>query len=545
MSAAMSHPIEEHDCRREPHLSEATAALRFAHEALSASSSAAVTARRLAEHVSDSLGTPTSVYLVTADRELILVHSTAGVEEQNGLALARDALAGAPLALSPGLDGLFPRRALDRACSVALPLATDSSQLGALVVEGVGELQELELIAALGNVAACALAQRERLHTTVAEARRDALTGLRNARAFHERLQGLVERPSGAELSLITFDIDDFKLINDREGHLVGDRVLRQVAEASSAGLRSGEEPFRLGGEEFAVIVPGCGAIAEQVAERIRERLATWPAGGRLPSISAGIASFPQDGTSGEELLHKADVALYAAKERGKDQVVTYTRSLTDDTALVVERMHEQREGEWWSRVLGLAVGPSDGDRKAPGWRPQDVARLAESVGARLGLTATALRVLTLGAILAELAKLGIPDAITTKRGQLGDREWRLVRERLGQLSIALESIPFLANAVPIVRHCRERWDGKGYPDRLAGTEIPIGARIVAVTDAFCAMTSARSYRSARSRARALLELQELAGSRFDPACVRALREVVESPAGKRADRGGKASTSG
>ena len=222
---------------------------------------------------------------------------------------------------------------LGAACAeaVAAPLVADGQALGVVLVVMPANVQsqiDSELVTAVAELASEALASERKLALTHAEARRDALTGLANKRAFDESLEAALERAGkfGEEASLVLFDLDDFKLVNDEQGHLAGDEVLREIGRVLMRVVRARDEVFRVGGEEFAVIIEGSAEPGAQVAERVRAALGEQRRGRALPTISAGIATFPAHAESGQELLRRADVALYAAKFAGKDRVQIFTR---------------------------------------------------------------------------------------------------------------------------------------------------------------------------------------------------------------------------
>ncbi|MFN2466942.1 MAG: response regulator [Gaiellaceae bacterium] len=212
--------------------------------------------------------------------------------------------------------------------AVAVPLLSDGSALGVLLVAGTG--LDVRQVATIADLTAATIANHHRLASTHAEARRDALTGLLNRRAFDERLARALRETAeaGGELAIALVDLDDFKQINDRDGHLVGDEVLCEVARGVLRTLRPDEHAFRVGGEEVAILIGGGTDAAVHVAERVRDELRGQRRGHKLPTVSIGIAAFPLDGRSGEELLQRADVALYAAKAAGKDRAVVYDASL-------------------------------------------------------------------------------------------------------------------------------------------------------------------------------------------------------------------------
>jgi two-component system cell cycle response regulator len=153
--------------------------------------------------------------------------------------------------------------------------------------------------------------------------RRDALTGLPNRRTFDEHLDSMFarERETGQPFALVIFDIDHFKQINDTQGHPAGDRVLQDVAKIALRQMRTGEQIFRIGGEEFAIVIPGDGSAGVIVAERVRTAIQSEPREPPLPTLSAGVAMFPADAYTREELFQRADLALYAAKQGGRNSV--------------------------------------------------------------------------------------------------------------------------------------------------------------------------------------------------------------------------------
>ena len=213
--------------------------------------------------------------------------------------------------------------------AIAAPLVADGEAFGAVLVAlpaNVRAEADPELVAAVADLASAALANERRLALTHAEARRDALTGLANKRAFDEHVDAVLRNAAADEsISLVLFDLDDFKHVNDELGHLVGDEVLREVGRVLMRVVRADDEVFRIGGEEFTVVVKGSSAVAAGIAERLRGALAEQRRGHALPTVSVGIAMFPAQASSAEDLLRKADVALYAAKVAGKNRIELFS----------------------------------------------------------------------------------------------------------------------------------------------------------------------------------------------------------------------------
>ena len=253
---------------------------------------------------------------------------------------------------------------LGAACTqaIAAPLIADAQALGAVFVAlppTVQSFADPELVAGVADLAAEALANERRLALTHAEARRDALTGLANKRAFDEHLAKVLREPrhESSRISLVILDLDDFKEVNDRDGHLAGDEVLRAVGRILMRVVRAEDEVFRIGGEEFALVVEGPSAAAVQVAERVREALAETRRGRSLPTASAGVATFPDHARDAADLQRGADIALYAAKFAGKNRVQVFK---PEERLSMAPEPAEPRRRERGQRGLRLLVVDDD-----------------------------------------------------------------------------------------------------------------------------------------------------------------------------------------
>ncbi len=358
----------------------------------------------------------------------------------------------------------------------------------------------------------------------------DPLTGLGNHRHFHERLQRelVAAEHAGQQLSLCLVDIDDFKRINDQHGHPTGDRVLSQIASR----LRQGGEAFRLGGDEFAVLLAdhdeaAALAAATSIVERLREMKLEHA---EQITVSAGVATFPVQGVGRDELIRFADSALYWAKEHGKDRVRIYRPEVVELAELKKLAGSADRAARFRAAAsLARAVDARD---VYEGSHSERVADLAARVAERMGLGQEQVELTRLAASLHDLGKLAVPEEILRKPGPLTDGE-RLVLERHPQIGYRMLESLGVDPVAEWVLHHHERWDGAGYPDGLHAEDIPLGARIIFVADAFDAMTNDRIYRRKLSVGAALLELEDCSGSQFDPGAVAALAdEMAPLPAG-------------
>src|SRR6186997_2454540 len=380
--------------------------------------------------------------------------------------------------------------------------------------------------ALVGPLLAIALYQRSTFRELRAMrlALTDPLTGLGNHRHFHDRLERELadSQAQGYPLSLCLVDIDDFKKINDRFGHPAGDKVLAQLA----TNLRQGGEAFRLGGDEFAILLPGRDEEGARIAaESIIERISAVelePAG--PVTISAGIATVPADELGRDELVRRADSALYWAKEYGKNQVRVYRPDVIEIAELKRLAAGPDRAARFRAAAsLAKAVDARDA---YTGSHSERVSDLAARIATRLGVDREQIELTRLAASLHDLGKLAIPEEILRKPGPLSETE-RLVLERHPQIGFRMLESLGVDPVADWVLHHHERWDGSGYPDGVGGDEIPLGARIIFVADAYDAMTSDRVYRGRLTDNEAIAELDRCSGTQFDPEIVGALADEL------------------
>jgi diguanylate cyclase (GGDEF)-like protein/putative nucleotidyltransferase with HDIG domain len=354
------------------------------------------------------------------------------------------------------------------------------------------------------------------------EAARDNLTGLGNQRAYEETIdEAIVGAGPGESLILYLLDVDRFKQVNDRHGHPAGDAVLAKLGElieelAPGAG-------YRIGGDEFAVLLQDDDPQAQAFPERLHDGLVALTVTGVTEpvTISVGAAHFPDHALDASSLKRRADLALYKSKRNGKDRTSVFRPE---------EPLFESDSGTAGDpgsmvavRRLLAALSARHG---RVGEHSTAVADLARSIGRTLGVENDELDHLYLAGLLHDLGKISTPDAILLKPGPLTVEERAVMQEhaRIGfQLLDGLDLTP----VDNWILHHHEHWDGSGYPDGLAGAEIPFGSRIVLVADAFDAMTTERPYRRALSVESALGELRDQAGRQFDPLVVSALETCL------------------
>ena len=397
----------------------------------------------------------------------------------------------------------------------------------ALVLVVLWQRSPMLSAALVGPLLAIALYQRStyRALRAMRLALTDPLTGLGNHRHFHERLEReLIEAERNeCDFSLCLVDVDDFKRVNDLFGHPAGDRVLSHLATS----LRQNGEAFRLGGDEFALLLPEYNesesvAAAEAIIERIGS-LGLDHVGS--VTVSAGVATFPRQAPDRGELIRLADSALYWAKENGKNRVHVYRPDVVELAELRRLAVGPDRAARFRAAAsLAKAVDLRD---TYTGSHSARVAELAARVAAKLGLDQEHIELSRLAGSLHDLGKLAIPEEILRKPGPLTGPE-RLVLERHPQIGFRMLDSLGIDPVADWILHHHERWDGTGYPDRMPGPEIPLGARIIFVVDAYDAMTSDRVYRGRLAQEDALAELERCAGTQFDPSVVAALGEELQ-----------------
>jgi len=351
------------------------------------------------------------------------------------------------------------------------------------------------------------------------------LTGLRNHRAFHQRLgeEADAALASGRQLAVAVLDMDNFKFFNDSYGHLAGDDVLRQVADALRAHCRASDTLARLGGDEFALLMPGLGAAeAAEVAARLMQSLDS--AGYRPPGddsaiplrLSAGIAVFPDEGKSGLCAFDLADERLLRSKQGTPADAVA-------------EQLRVGLRNRWEGfSILDALVTAVDTKDRCTRRHSEEVAAGCLRAARQMGWDESALQTMALAALLHDVGKIGIPDRILRKPGPLTEEQLRAMR-RHPQMGAAIVGASPDFEALPkIIRHHHEHWDGGGYPDGLRGEAIPLLSRLLAIAEAYSAMMGDRPFRKGLPAEQAQALLIEGAGTQWNPICVQAFLESLE-----------------
>jgi diguanylate cyclase (GGDEF)-like protein len=408
-------------------------------------------------------------------------------------------------AFYPNRHAPIPHTPARRLAAPLLGAVVALSVVAAALAQGIGSLAAGLATAALALTILRMSVALELLEHSRGEALTDPLTGLGNRRLLMRDLERrLADSAQELDFALALFDLDGFKRYNDTFGHPSGDALLVRLASRLAAAVSPGLA-YRMGGDEFCAILEGTGQVAAAALTRAREALSEHGDAFSVRS-SSGVVTCPAEATTVRAALSIADARMYAAKT---------TRDLSQaQTRDAVLKMLQERDPLLHEHMRAVAA-------------------LALRVAQRLGLDARSVQQVGQAAELHDIGKIAVPDAILHKSGTLNADERRFMHQYPIVGERILRAAPSLAPTALLVRSCHEHWDGSGYPDGLRQGQIPLGARIIAVCDAYHSMRSAKPYRRARAQQQAVAELRRCAGSQFDPAVVRALLAEL----GEGADR--------
>jgi diguanylate cyclase (GGDEF)-like protein/putative nucleotidyltransferase with HDIG domain len=380
--------------------------------------------------------------------------------------------------------------------------------------------QDLFAVSALSGSSAVALANALRYSASTQEATTDSLTGLYNIRELHKRLEAAFARAdrSTASISLLLIDFDFFKSVNDELGHQHGDLVLQLGARIARSAARAQDSVARYGGDELAILASDTSAVgAQRLAYRIVDAVhaaAVATTSGKSLTFSVGVATYPEDALTAQELVAAADQALYLAKREGKDRACTFPQLVTE--LELADGNLTAMLADAGPQVVVAAAHAVDHRNPMTQGHSSRVTSIAEAVGQRVGLPPGKLEELRMAAFLHDVGHmtLGVDAQSFEMPGHAEEGE---------RIVAAAKFSPEIASAV---RHHHERWDGQGKPDGAAGEGIPLAARILAVAEGYEAMTAGRGCERLTVPA-ALEQLKAGSGSAFDPAVVEALTKAV------------------
>ncbi len=374
----------------------------------------------------------------------------------------------------------------------------------------------------------------------------DALTGVGSRKLLEDKLQAECTRAKRykRQFSIAFIDLDNFKTINDVLGHATGDDTLRKLAKCMKRQKRIPDVLTRYGGDEFVILMPETKAEdAVTLLERIRNKVQEIKVVENLPmTISCGIAQSLSEATdSPRELIRRADMALYEAKSAGRNCVKVWDKTMSkalNDNDIETEKIKKlqrriaglsvQAEKVFIQSIWGLvqALEAKDSYTKK---HSENVMHYAVGIATTMKIAPKQLEIIRRAAMIHDIGKIGIPDAILSKPGKLIPRERAIIEQHPLVAVRILDKMTFLEQEIAIVRHHHEKWNGQGYPDGLSNNSIPTGARIMAVADTFDALTSNRSYHNARSLNEAIEILVDSSGYDYEPGAVKGMVAWVQS----------------
>ncbi|MDT8066759.1 MAG: diguanylate cyclase [Terriglobia bacterium] len=447
---------------------------------------------------------------------------------------------------------------------LCIPLVYGETLLGVVDIESTREnafsMQDVLLLRTLGDLLSTALHNAFIFQKMQHQSITDALTGLKTRRYFLEALSQEWKRAarSGRPFSVVLIDLDKFKEVNDTEGHLEGDLVLARVGRLLEQKCRQSNVVARYGGDEFVILMPETGVEqAMTLSERLRLWMATDPMlSERHVTGSFGIASFPLHGSSTEDIVRVADAGMYVSKHAGGNRVSTAEAvSENESSTLQRQQIHAYLEGflqreetnsESLSELMANLKRMCSGmdEQSITDAMNESIRALAHAVetremsssshssrvgfytrviGQELRLDNEELETVVFAATVHDVGKVVLPAKLLNKTAHLGEHEVHLLKVHPIVGAQIIESLSGSERVRQYIKHHHERFDGTGYPESLKGEHIPLGARIIAVADAYVNMITDRPYSPAMQPMEAVRELEMQSGTQFDGMIVRIL----------------------
>ncbi len=384
---------------------------------------------------------------------------------------------------------------------------------------------EIDLLFTLTNNAAVVIENAKLYEEAKYQAITDGLTKLYNHRYFHETLRKIIEDSVYETFSVAMVDVDFFKLYNDLYGHSAGDRALKKIAEVLKQASGKDDIIARYGGEEFAVIFPNIEGnqslrAIETLRKAVESNFYSSTEVNEFLTISVGVANYPNDGKTPEEMIDHADAAMYVAKHCGRNQSVLFSKkddkqyNVYDEPQL--ESMEDSIKSAYFSAIYALAATIDAKDHYTYG-HSENVSNYAVALASAMGFDEERVDIVRNAGLLHDIGKIGVPESILTKKSELSSEEYEIMKRHVDVSISIIKHVPGIVKVIPAIMSHHERYDGKGYPRGIKGENIPIEGRCLCIVDAFDAMTTDRPYRKALSVKEALLELKKNSGTQFDP----------------------------
>ncbi|MCF0228129.1 MAG: diguanylate cyclase [Parasporobacterium sp.] len=378
--------------------------------------------------------------------------------------------------------------------------------------------EDISFLSSLASVASMVIKNARLYAQMKREANCDLLTGAYNRRALIRAVEAALNDKTKSPVTLILFNLDDFSLYNELYGEAEGDRILKGFTEMIRTIVGARGLTARYSGKEFGVLLPQCdSAQAVRIAEDVRELLADTiekspEATKKFLTFSAGICTYPYSATNMNQLISYANMAVFRIKQKGKNDIAVFTVNMKDDR----QENKGDNISELYSTIYALTAAIDAKDHYTFN-HSQCVSKYAVRIAQLAGLNEELVEVVRQAGLLHDIGKIGIPDAILSKEGILTDEEFSVMRQHVERSIEMIRHLPDLDYVIPAVLGHHEKYDGTGYPRRIKGEYIPIGARCLSIADAFDAMVSKRSYKYSMSVESALEEIERNKGTQFDP----------------------------
>lgn len=383
---------------------------------------------------------------------------------------------------------------------------------------------DLSFLDSVKSVASIAVKNSRLFEKAYQEARTDELTGLLNRKYFFLTIQEQVEKIKDKSLALVILNVDDFKLYNQLYGTREGDRALSQIASILKASVGDSGYVARYSGKEFAIILPYYDTLAaKNLAESIRLQILNLNKRAKdyalkVLTVSGGVCSIPYSASNVKQLVEYADMAVYNAKRKGKNNILVYSTGemIQEIPSHKTTGFKEGVYSSYESTIYALTAAIDAKDHYTFN-HSKNVAYYATKLAQGAGLNREMIEIIREAALLHDIGKIGINENILNKTGRLTDEEFEVMKSHVEQSISIIRHLPSLDYVIPAVIGHHERYDGRGYPRRIGGEDIPLSARILCIADSFDAMISKRSYKDAYTVEYATTELCQQAGKQFDP----------------------------
>lgn len=388
-------------------------------------------------------------------------------------------------------------------------------------------VEDMSFLNSIESVSSIAVKNSRLYEKAYLEARTDELTGLLNRKYFYEVLEENYQKCQKTSLTLVIFNVDDFKLYNQLYGNKEGDKALVHIAKIIRGTVGSNGYCARYSGKEFAAILPDYDIYsAQNLAENISRQIQNMNRNSgdtylKTMTVSCGICSIPYAAATLNELVSNADRAVYHVKRSGKNGILVYSDGIIGkrDTDEGLSGKHKSMYSEYAPTIYALTAAIDAKDHYTF-QHSKNVAYYSESLAKAIGTSDEYREILKESALLHDIGKIGVPEYILNKEGKLTDEEYEAMKRHVESSVEIIRHLPSMDYVIPAVLGHHERFDGKGYPRRIAGNDIPLAARILCIADSFDAMVSKRCYKPSTSVEFAIGELERGAGGQFDPELV-------------------------